>query len=174
MELHGYNRLMIAVIGGSNASPEHCTLAYRVGLELARRGATVVCGGLEGVMEAVCRGTRDGGGTAIGILPGDDPAQANPYVDIPIPTGMGYARNAIVAKAGRAIIAIDGAYGTLSEIAHALGDGTPVVGLNTWRFSANGREDTGIVHASSPLDAVEKAIALANQRRQPDAGRDSR
>ena len=92
-------------------------MAYEVGRELARRGAVVVCGGLTGVMEAVCRGAKEAGGTTVGILPGHDPAEANPYVDIPLPTGMGYARNAIVAKAGLAVIAIEGAYGTLSEMA---------------------------------------------------------
>ncbi len=152
---------LITVIGGSNAAPQALQDAYHVGLELARRGAVVVCGGLTGVMEAVCRGAKDGGGATIGILPGHIPDDANAYVDYPIATGMGYMRNAIVAKAGRAVIAIDGAYGTLSEIGLALGEGATVIGLNTWQLSIDGVEDTAIVRADSPVDAVEKAMAVA-------------
>ena len=152
---------LITVIGGSNAAPPALEDAYQVGLELARRGAVVVCGGLTGVMEAVCKGAKAGGGTTIGILPGHIPDDANSYVDYPIATGMGYMRNAIVAKAGRAVIAIDGAYGTLSEIGHALGEGASVIGLHTWHMSVDGVEDTAIIRADSPIDAVEKALAVA-------------
>ncbi len=156
--------MLITVIGGSSAAPPALEDAYQVGLELARRGAVVVCGGLTGVMEAVCRGAKDGGGVTIGILPGHIPDDANSYVDYPIATGMGYMRNAIVAKAGRAVIAIDGAYGTLSEIGHALGEGATVVGLNTWHMTVDGVEDTAIIRAGSPVDAVEKAIAVATAK----------
>lgn len=152
---------LITVIGGHSAAPPALEDAYQVGLELARRGAVVVCGGLTGVMEAVCRGAKDAGGVTIGILPGHLPDDANSYVDYPIATGMGYMRNAIVAKAGRAVIAIDGAYGTLSEIGHALGEGATVIGLNTWRMSVDGVEDTAILRAVSPVDAVDKAMAVA-------------
>ncbi len=124
--------LIIAVIGGSKPPLRAMKLAEEVGGELARAGAIVACGGLGGVMEAVCRGAKAAGGTTIGILPGGDPAEANAYVDQAIMTGMGYARNAILVKTGRAVIAIAGAYGTLSEIGHALGDGTPLIGLETW------------------------------------------
>ena len=120
-------------------------------------------------MEAACRGAKSAGGTTIGILPGDDPSKANQWVDIPICTGIGYARNAIVVKSGRAAIAIGGAYGTLSEIGHALGDGIPVVGLSTWPLSNNGEGqsvDGAIIQASDPVDAVEKALAAANARDQ--------
>ena len=153
--------LIISVIGGGDPPPEARQLAYEVGRELARRGAMVACGGLGGVMEEVCRGAREEGGQTIGILPGDDASAANPYVTIPIATGMGYARNSIVAKAGGAVIAIDGAYGTLSEIGHALAEGITVVGLDTWVISYGGREDTAIVVAADPADAAEKAIAAA-------------
>ena len=153
--------LIISVIGGGDPPPEARRLAYEVGRELARRGAMVACGGLGGVMEEVCRGAREEGGTTIGILPGDDASAANPYVTVPIATGMGYARNSIVAKAGGAVIAIDGAYGTLSEIGHALAEGITVVGLDTWTFSYGGREDTLIVEAADPADAAEKAVAAA-------------
>lgn len=155
---------LISVIGGSNAAPPALEDAYQIGLALAQRGAVVICGGLTGVMEAVCRGAKDGGGVTIGILPGDVSEEANAYVDYPITTGMGYMRNAIVAKAGRAVIAIDGAYGTLSEIGHALGEGATVIGLNTWRMSVDGVEDTAIIRADTPADAVEKAMAVASAR----------
>lgn len=156
--------LMIAVIGGSEPSALARDAAYQVGRGLATRGAIVVCGGLEGVMEAVCKGAKEAGGTTVGILPGNDPRDANPYVDIPISTGIGWARNSIVAKAGLAIIAIDGAYGTLSEIGHALSEGSPVVGLDTWTFSAHGKEDSAIHRVTHADAAVEKAIALAIER----------
>ncbi len=157
-------RLLIAVIGGSEAGGRFLELAYQVGAELARRGAVLVCGGLGGVMEAACRGAKASGGTTIGILPGSDPSEANPYVDIPICTGIGYARNVIVVKSGRAVIAIDGAFGTLSEIAHALGDDIPVIGLNTWDLSIHGQALDSIILASDPVDAVEKALAAAQGR----------
>ena len=139
-------------------------MAEEVGRELARRGATVVCGGLKGVMEAVCRGAKAQDGVTIGILPGSDPADANPWVDYPICTGMGYGRNLAVVKSGRAVIAVDGSYGTLSEIGHALGDGIPVVGLNTWALARNGQTDGAIIRASTPAEAVEVALDLAQQR----------
>lgn len=142
--------MLISVIGGGSCTPETARLAEEVGRELARRGVTVVCGGLTGVMEAVCRGAREAGGHTIGILPGSDPTEANPYVEFPIATGLGYARNAIVARTGRAVIAIDGSEGTLSEIAFALVFGTPVVGLHTWEMSVGGRADTRVIRAKSP------------------------
>jgi uncharacterized protein (TIGR00725 family) len=159
--------MIISVIGSSRAKPEHLALAEEVGQELARRKVMVACGGLTGVMEAVCRGAKSAGGTTIGILPGRSPHDANTYVDIPIVTTMGYARNVIVVHTGEAVIAIGGAFGTLSEIAHALGDGIPVIGLNTWPLTIKGDGDPiveGIVQASSPVDAVEKALAAAMAR----------
>ena len=164
---------IIAVIGGSESTPEHRALAEEVGRELAKRGVMVVCGGLRGVMEAVCRGAKSAGGTTIGILPGRGAAEANSYVDIPIVTSMGYARNVIVVHTGQAVIAIGGAFGTLSEIGHALGDGIPVVGLDTWALSQNGDglDVTGsIVQASDPADAVLKALAAAEARDDASAG----
>ena len=156
--------MMISVIGaGETSSATLIRAAEEVGRELAERGATVVCGGLKGVMEAVCKGAKDGGGVTIGILPGNDPLTANPWVDYAICTGMGYARNAIVVKSGRAVIAIGGAFGTLSEIGHALGDGIPVVALNTWSLARNGENDNSMIKASTPREAVEKAINSAKQ-----------
>ena len=162
--------MIIAVIGSSNpAFDEHLDLAEQVGRELARRGATVVCGGLSGIMEAVCRGAKAEGGMTIGILPGQSPRDANGYVDIPIVTGMRYSRNVIVVNTGRAVIAIGGAWGTLSEIGHALGDGIPVVGLRSWEFSRNGdgtSVENAMIRANDPVDAVDKALAAAENRDQ--------
>jgi len=118
-------------------------------------------------MEAVCRGAKSAGGVTIGILPGRDVSDANNYVDIPIVTGMGYSRNVIVVHSGRAVIAVGGAFGTLSEIGHALGDGIPVIGLKTWELSRNGdgqSVDGAIIPAFNPVDAVEKALAAAEAR----------
>ena len=160
--------MIISVIGSSNPpNQEHLDLAEEVGRELAKRGITVVCGGLAGVMEAVCRGAKAEGGTTIGILPGRDAAAANSYVDIPIVTTMGYARNVIVVHTGAAAIAVGGAYGTLSEISHALADGVPVVGLKSWPLTTSGEGkpvDDAIIQADSPADAVEKAIAAGEAR----------
>ncbi len=155
------SELLISVIGSSECSDEEAQFAEEVGRELARRGAILVCGGLGGVMEAACRGAASQGGTTIGILPGNSRKDANRYVKIPIVTGMGYTRNAIVAKSGQAVIAINGSYGTLSEIAYALQSGVPVIGLDTWSLSRSGEEDSSIIVAQSPAEAVEKALALA-------------
>ena len=155
--------MIISVIGSSNpATREHVELAEGVGRELARRDIKVVCGGLSGIMEAVCRGAKAEGGTTIGIVPGRAAAEANSYVDIPIVTSMGYSRNVIVVHTGEAVIAVGGAFGTLSEIGHALSDGIPVVGLKTWPLTTNGDGidmDGAIIQAENPADAVDKALA---------------
>lgn len=151
---------MIAVIGGGQCSKEEAAMAEAVGRELAKRGVVVVCGGLGGVMEAVCKGATAAGGLTVGILPGDMRQQANPYVRIPIVTGMGFARNVAVVKSAQAVIAVGGAYGTLSEISYALQAGIPVIGLNTWTISRNGQVDTSIIRAEKPADAVEIAMSL--------------
>jgi uncharacterized protein (TIGR00725 family) len=154
-------RLIIAVIGGAQCSIDEALLAEAVGRELARRGAIVVCGGLGGVMEAVCRGAAIESGLTVGILPSDDPNSANPYVHVPIASGVGQARNIAVVKSAQAVIAIAGNYGTLTEIAFALKSGIPVIGLKTWSISRSGQEDKSIVQAEDAVDAVEKAISLA-------------
>lgn len=158
--------MIIAVIGGNKCSSEEARLAEQVGRELARRDVTLICGGLGGVMEAACRGAKSAGGMTIGILPGNTRADANSFVDIPIVTGMGYARNAIVVKSAQAAIAIAGEYGTLSEIAYALQSGIPVIGINTWSLSKNGREHPAIKVAKDSLEAVEKAIEAARKSEQ--------
>ncbi len=157
----------IAVVGDSACSAQESKLAETVGALLAERGATIVCGGLGGVMEAVCRGAKSKGGLTIGILPGADASTANPWIDIPIPTGMGEARNAVVARSAQALIAIGGGYGTLSEIAYALKSSIPIIGLNTWSLSRNGRQDGSIIRVESATAAVEKAISLANRHVGP-------
>jgi len=151
----------IAVIGGSQCSAPEARLAEEIGRELARRGAILVCGGLSGVMEAACRGASSEGGVTIGILPGDNRHTANPYVQFPIATGIGYARNMAVVKSSQAVIAIDGSYGTLSEISHALQSNIPVIGLNTWSLSQNGQQDNSIILAENATEAVDKALELA-------------
>ena len=140
------------------------TMAEEVGRGLAEQGVALICGGLGGVMEAACRGARSAGGLTIGILPGDNRHAANSYVDIPIVTGMGYARNVIIARSAQAIIAVDGSYGTLSEIAHALQSGVPVIGLGTWSLSLHGQQDNSVIPAQSSGEAVKKAVEAAGAR----------
>jgi len=155
--------MIVAVIGSSSCSEEEARLAEAVGERLAQRGAAVICGGLGGVMEGVCRGARSQGGLTVGILPGEDPGVANPWVDIPIATGVGYGRNMAVVKSAGAVIAIGGNYGTLSEIAYALKSGIPVIGLNTWALSRNGKRDNSIIRVSTAEEAVDRAISLAEK-----------
>ncbi len=152
---------IIAVIGGGQPSAQEARLAEEVGRELARQDAILVCGGLGGVMEAACKGAQSEGGLTIGILPGESRRAANPSVQIPIVTGMGYARNLAVVKSAQAVIAIGGSYGTLSEIGHALQSGIPVIGLNTWSLSQNGKQDNSIIPTQNPAEAVNKALELA-------------
>ncbi len=146
---------VVGVIGESSASPENYRLAYEVGSSLARAGIVVVTGGLSGVMEAASRGAREAGGITLGILPGDERSDANPYVDIPVVTGMGYARNSIVVRSSQGIIAIGGRYGTLSEIALALDAGLPVAALSSWNLEAPGKPSVPIYRAKDPEDAVK-------------------
>jgi uncharacterized protein (TIGR00725 family) len=153
--------LFISVVGSGACDAETYMLAEQVGRLLAERGVTVVCGGLGGVMEAVCKGARIAGGTTVGILPGTRAADANPYVDIPIVTGLGEARNSIVVRTGRAVIAIGGEYGTLSEIAFALKFGVPVIGLKTWDLARAGRRSGGIFQAEDAEQAVSAALEKA-------------
>ncbi len=159
------SHVFVAVIGGSTCSTDEARVAEAVGRGLASRGAALVCGGMGGVMEAACRGAKSAGGLTVGILPGDDPRSANPHVDVPVVTGMGHARNAIVVKTAQAVIAVDGSYGTLSEIALALQNGIAVIGLGTWDFSLHRQADRSIIQAQDAEEAVEKAIAAAGKRR---------
>ncbi len=115
-------------------------------------------------MEAACRGARAGGGITVGILPGDKREAANPYVQIPVVTGIGYARNVAVVRSAQAVIAVGGSYGTLSEIAHARQGGIPVIGLNTWSLSRNGQEDESIITAATAAEAVDLAFELIERQ----------
>ncbi|MED5428902.1 MAG: TIGR00725 family protein [Chloroflexota bacterium] len=156
--------MLISIIGESNASHKNYSLAEEVGRLLAEAEVTVVCGGMGGVMEAVCKGASNAGGRTVGILPGVNPTDANPWVDIPICTGLGHARNVIVVRSGLAVVAIGGAYGTLSEIGHALSDEIPVIGLNTWSFNRERNEDDSLHICKTPAQAVKTALLLANKR----------
>lgn len=148
---------IVAVIGASACTGAQAALAEAVGRLLAERGAILVCGGLGGVMEAACRGAQAAGGTTIGLLPGEDPRQANPYVTLPLPTGLGHGRNALVVLAGQAIIAIGGGGGTLSEIGLGLRCGRPVIGLGTWGLL----QPDGNPPALLVVETPEQAVALA-------------
>ncbi len=146
--------IQIGVIGAGQCSLEIERLAEEVGREIAKKKALLICGGLGGVMEASARGAKQEGGVTIGILPGFSFEDANPFIDIPIVTGLSHARNVLVVRSSQAIIAVEGGYGTLSEIGIALKLRKPVVGLRTWDVSKK------IVTVETPEDAVKKAISL--------------
>ncbi|CAG0932297.1 pyrimidine/purine-5'-nucleotide nucleosidase [Planctomycetaceae bacterium] len=143
---------LITVIGSGLEDDELNALAFEVGALIAEAGCTLVNGGLGGVMAASARGAKSKGGLTIGILPGLDPEAANKHIDVPIPTGLGEMRNLLVARSGRAVIAIGGGYGTLSEIALALKASKKVIGLKTWDLS------TDVIKASGPAEAVRAAL----------------
>jgi uncharacterized protein (TIGR00725 family) len=147
----------IAVIGKGTPDEDLAPLAEEVGGLLADAGATVVCGGLGGVMEAVARGARDRGGDVIGVLPGEDPGSANPHVTHVVATGIGHARNLAVVGSASAVIAVGGEWGTLAEIAFAKRLGRPVVALESWTVSPD------IESASSPQEAVALALERASE-----------
>lgn len=154
-------RICVSVIGaGGEITPEDASMAVELGREIARQGAVVICGGLGGVMTAVAKGAKEEGGLTIGILPEDTPESANPFIDIAIVTGMGIARNVIVASSGDAVIAVGGKLGTLSEIALALIRKKPVIGLGTWRLEEGRVGDRSVIPAINVKDAVKKAFAL--------------
>jgi uncharacterized protein (TIGR00725 family) len=141
----------VAVLGPGDASAEEESLAAEVGRLLGERGAVVVCGGLGGVMEAVCRGAREAGGTSVGILSGADRSAANGYVDVALATGMGEMRNALVAGCADVLIAVGGEFGTLSEIALGLKAGKRVIGIGTWDID-------GVEAVDGPEQAVRAAL----------------
>lgn len=143
-------RVRIGIIGGSRPSPGHLELAFEVGRLVAQRGGVLICGGLGGVMEAAAKGAKQAGGLTIGILPGSDRGEANPYIDIIIATGMGYARNALVALNSDSLIAVGGEYGTLSEIAFGRIYNKKIVALNSW-------EIPGVIQARTPEEACSLA-----------------
>jgi uncharacterized protein (TIGR00725 family) len=153
----------VAVCGPSEATDQEAGWAEEVGRGLAAAGAVVVCGGLGGVMDAVARGVRSGGGTVIGILPGETRAGASEHLSVAVPTGMGEARNAIIARAADVVVAIGGAWGTLSEIALARKMGTPVIGLGTWELD---RRTDGVIMVQTAEQAVRMALSAAGEVRR--------
>ncbi|HEY1465472.1 MAG TPA: TIGR00725 family protein [Acidimicrobiales bacterium] len=153
----------IAIVGASEATAGAVTAAEAVGASLATAGATIICGGLGGVMAAACRGAKSVGGTTVGILPGRDRRDANQWVDVVIATGLGEARNALVVGSAAVVIAIEGEYGTLSEIALALRARIPVIGVGTWSLTRpDGERDLGIVPFEDPQEAAAMALRLAS------------
>lgn len=146
--------IYIGVIGDGVCDDKTYKVACEVGQLVAERGATLVCGGLGGVMEGACKGAKLKGGLTVGILPSDDREWANPYVDVAIPTGLGEARNALVVRCADAVIAVGGQFGTLSEIALALKMKKAVVGIDTWELVKQSRKDQSIKSVASPQAAL--------------------
>jgi uncharacterized protein (TIGR00725 family) len=145
-------KVRIGVIGGGSPEAEALEIAFEVGKLIAEKGAILVCGGLGGVMEAASQGAKKAGGMTVGILPGNSPEQANPYIDIPIATNMGHSRNSLVALNSDVLIAINGQYGTLSEIAFGCIYKKKIIGLGTWDIK-------GIIQAETPEQAVNLALS---------------
>ncbi|MHB8396646.1 MAG: TIGR00725 family protein [Thermoplasmataceae archaeon] len=154
----------ISVIGGSTCPDEIYEAAREIGRLLARSGATVICGGLGGVMEAVARGTREEGGKCIGILPGSDASEGNEYLTAAIPTGIGFARDFLVVRAGDAVIAIDGQSGTSTEAYFAMSEKKPLICLYREDLKTSKNSDGPVVHVNSPEEAVRDALKLAKPR----------
>ncbi len=152
--------LRIAIIGAGNADDADLERARKLGARLAEAGAVVICGGLGGVMEAAARGCVEGGGTTVGFLPGRDDSQANPWIALPLATGMGEARNALVVRAAEAVVAVGGSWGTLSEIARAQKMGIPVAILG-----APPAQGLGLHHPTGPDEAAAWALAQAAEGR---------
>jgi uncharacterized protein (TIGR00725 family) len=157
-------KLLIGVIGGGNqATEEGLHMAEEVGFLIARADAVLVCGGLNGVMQAAAKGAKRGGGLTLGILPTGNKADANPYIDIPVATAMSTARNLVIVRTADALIAINGSYGTMSEMAHAFDQGKPVFALNTWPMEKAGVEGSLFVPVGSPREAVDRALEYARK-----------
>lgn len=156
--------MQVAVIGPADADDATRDAARDVGAGLAVAGAVVVTGGRGGVMAAAVDGAAAAGGTTLALLPGADDSKLGAPATVVVPTGIGEARNALVVRAAHAVIAIGGAWGTLSEVALAIRSGTPVVGLDTWRFETD-LDRLAIadpVHrVATPEDAVRAAVELA-------------
>jgi uncharacterized protein (TIGR00725 family) len=149
--------VLIGVIGASSCSAEIAELAEAVGREIGKRGAVLICGGLGGVMEFASKGAKEAGGLTIGILPGTSTEDANSYIDIPIVTGLGHARNIVIAHSADSLIALSGEHGTLSEIAIGLKLKKTVIGLNTWDIE-------GVIPAKTAAEAIDKAVKISEGR----------
>ena len=148
-------RRLVAVCGESDPQTSLSELAFELGRGIAERDAVLICGGLTGVMEHAARGARAAGGLTVGLLPGDDPSEANEYIDLAIATGLGHARNAVLARTADGVIALGGGLGTLSEIALALRNRLPAIGIQTWRFDRDGRSEPELPTARSPKEALD-------------------
>jgi hypothetical protein len=142
-------KILIGVIGGSEVAEKTAKLAEEVGRRIAEKGYILVCGGMSGVMEFVCKGAKSADGLTIGILPGKDKSEGNPYIDIPIVTAMSHARNAIIVRTADVLIAIGGKYGTLSEIALAKVINKQVIGLGSWNIP-------GVIKVKTVEEAIEE------------------
>jgi len=152
-------KITVSVIGSHDANPRIDEIAYQVGQMIARQGAVLVCGGLDGVMAAAARGAKEAGGLTIGLLPGTDKADANPYIDIALPSSFGYARNAMVACSADIIIALPGSHGTNSEICYGLVYNRPVIDLGGWKVK-------GMIPADNVEDAEEELREFIAQRKK--------
>jgi uncharacterized protein (TIGR00725 family) len=161
-------RTQISVIGASKGEAEIIRDAEAVGRGIAEAGAVLVCGGLTGVMEAASKGAAEAGGTVVAILPTLDPADANPHVTHAVATGIGHARNLAVVASGEAVIAVGGAWGTLSEIAYARKLGRPVVAIQSWPLRERAGTDLGIVEVETAEEAVKAALSAAVVERSSD------
>jgi uncharacterized protein (TIGR00725 family) len=155
--------MIFGVIGDAFCSPEIAKIAEEVGENIAKKGAILICGGLGGVMEAVCRGAKKYNGVTVGVLPGFRKKEANPYIDIPIVTGMDQGRNIIIIRSSDVVIAIGGGYGTLSEIAFSLKLNIPIIGIKTWELKKEGKETKDIIRVETAQEAVEKAWEFAKK-----------
>jgi uncharacterized protein (TIGR00725 family) len=153
--------MYISIIGGARCSEKTSTMAFETGRLIAEQGWILVCGGMGGVMEAACKGAQSGNGVTIGILPGGNRDKANPYLTYAIPTGLGEARNSIVVKSSDALIAFEGSYGTLSEIAFANISGKPVVSLHSWKIYTE--HNKGNVLFVGEADTPAQAIKMVKE-----------
>ncbi|MCH7526978.1 MAG: TIGR00725 family protein [Planctomycetes bacterium] len=148
----------MAVIGAGKCSRKLRDMAAEIGRYVAENGGVLLCGGLGGVMEGAARGAKEAGGATIGIIPSENKADANQFIDYVIPTGFGQARNVLVVRAADAIVALPGKFGTLSEMAFALVSGKPIVSVQAWKL---GEE---IQQVEDPLEAAKIAMELARKQ----------
>lgn len=166
LSAHGSLRhIVIGIIGPRDATDEQITAAERVAYRLGGLGITLICGGKSGVMEAASKGCRESGGLLIGVLPGSDPSEANSFVGIPLPTGLGEARNMIIAKSARVLVAVGGSYGTLIEVAYGLHFSKPVICM------AGAADIEGVLHvenADAAVSAALESLLLSASRKKID------
>ena len=152
-------RRLVAVCGESDPQTPLALLAFELGRGIAQRQAVLICGGLTGVMEHAARGAQAAGGLTIGLLPGDDVSEANAYIDVAIATGLNHGRNAILARTADGVVALGGGLGTLSEIALALRNGRPTIGIRSWRFDRDGRTEPELPVAANVTEALNWLFA---------------